>query len=102
MEGRILNADFELEGCQVKALDGGPKFQFNPSISFFVNLDDKEEIDRLWESFSEGGQPLMPLDENPFNPLYGWVQDKYGLTWQLILAEGPIDQKIVPSLMFVG
>jgi predicted 3-demethylubiquinone-9 3-methyltransferase (glyoxalase superfamily) len=102
MEGRVLNADFELEGYQFKALDGGPMFKFNPSISFFVNLNKKEEVDQLWEVLSNGGMPMMPLGEYPFSPWYGWIQDKYGLSWQLILNESLVDQKIIPSLLFVG
>lgn len=56
----------------------------------------------MWEVLSEGGQPLMPLNDYPFNPWYGWIQDKYGLSWQLILADGPVDQTIIPSLLFVS
>jgi predicted 3-demethylubiquinone-9 3-methyltransferase (glyoxalase superfamily) len=102
MQGKVLTAIFALEGFQFMALDGGPIFQFNPSVSFFVNCNTREEINQLWEELSEGGEALMPLDEYPFSPWYGWIQDQYGLSWQLILAAGAAETKIIPSLMFVG
>src|SRR5690625_3581162 len=91
------------------AINGGPLFQFNPSISFFVNFDPardkhaRENLDQLWEKLSQGGTPLMPLQEYPFSKRYGWIQDKYGLTWQLILTDPDGEERpfIVPSLMYV-
>ena len=79
-------------------------------MSFIINFDpsrDKnawENLDKLWEKLSQGGAALMPLDKYPFSERYGWLQDKYGLSWQLILSnpEGEERPFIVPSLMFVG
>lgn len=102
MEGQILTAIFELKGYQFMALDGGPLFQFNPSISFFVNLESKEEVSQFWDRLSQDGTSLMPLAEYPFSPWYGWIQDRFGVTWQLMLAEGPIENPIFPSMLFVG
>jgi predicted 3-demethylubiquinone-9 3-methyltransferase (glyoxalase superfamily) len=102
MQGQVLTAIFVLEEFQFMALDGGPLFEFNPSVSFFVNCESREEINSLWEKLSQGGEALMPLAEYPFNPWYGWIQDRYGLSWQLIQVEGGTEQKIVPSMMFVG
>ena len=101
---------FELAGQSFMAISAGPLFKFNPSVSFFVNFDpsrDKDarnNLDRMWEKLSEGGSALMPLDKYPFSEHYGWVQDKYGLTWQLILTnpEGEERPFIIPSLLFVG
>ncbi len=101
MEGKVLTAMFELEGFQFMALDGGPLFQFNPSVSFFINCESREEINALWEKLSQGGSALMPLAEYPFSPWYGWIQDRHGLSWQLILSEAGAEQKIVPSFLFV-
>src|SRR5690625_173239 len=101
-KGSVLTVMFDLEGHQFMALNGGPLFKPNPSISFFVNCETEAEVDYFWEKFSERGEALMPLDEYPFNKKYGWVQDKFGLSWQIFLAEDELDQKIVPSLMFVG
>jgi len=101
---------FELAGQSFMAISAGPLFKFNPSVSFFVNFDpsrDKnaqENIDILWDNLSQGGVALMPLQQYPFSQRYGWVQDKYGLSWQLILSnpEGEERPVIVPSLLFVG
>ena len=92
------------------AISAGPLFKFNPSVSFFVNFDPSRDqdarnnLDRMWERLSEGGTALMPLDKYPFSERFGWVQDKYGLSWQLILTDPEGEERpfIVPSLMFVG
>lgn len=101
---------FELAGQSFMAISAGPLFKFNPSVSFFVNFDPSRDqdarsnLDRMWERLSEGGTALMPLDKYPFSERFGWVQDKYGLSWQLILTnpEGEERPFIIPSLMFVG
>lgn len=98
--GSVMTVDFVLEGHHFTVLNGGPLFTLNPSISFFVHCGTEEEVDRLWAALSEDGEALMPLGEYPFNAKYGWIQDKFGLSWQILLAEDEPDQKIVPSLMF--
>jgi predicted 3-demethylubiquinone-9 3-methyltransferase (glyoxalase superfamily) len=102
MEGKVLTGVFELGGYQFMALDGGPQFQFNPSISFFVQCDSEAEIDRLYEHLSAGGAVLMPFQQYPFAEKYSWLQDRYGLSWQLFLGSPNAGQKITPALMFVG
>ena len=70
---------------------------------FQVKCQTKAEVDAIWEKLSEGGTILMELDEYPFSERYGWLQDKYGLSWQIIfVGESEIKQKITPMLMFVG
>jgi predicted 3-demethylubiquinone-9 3-methyltransferase (glyoxalase superfamily) len=101
---------FELSGQAFMAISAGPLFKFNPSVSFFVNFDasrDKnarEHLDRLWEKLSLGGMVLMPLQHYPFSERYGWIQDKYGLSWQLFLTNPKGEERplIVPSILFVG
>jgi predicted 3-demethylubiquinone-9 3-methyltransferase (glyoxalase superfamily) len=95
---------FELWGMKFMAISGGPLFKFNPSISFIVGCETVEEVNRFWEKLSENGTALMPLDAYPFSERYGWIQDKYGLSWQLIFTkpEGDERPRIVPSLLFVG
>lgn len=102
--GTVMTVEFTVEGFEFVALNGGPLFSFNPSISFFVNCDNKEEVDALWAKLSAGGEALMPLDKYPFSERYGWIKDKYGVTWQLIYGnpEGDWRPKIIPSLLFVG
>ena len=101
---------FELRGLPFMAMSAGPLFKFNPSISFMVNFDPskdknaRENIDEVWAKLSEGGKALMPLQEYPFSKRYGWVQDRYGLSWQLIYTDPEREDRpvIVPSLLFVG
>ncbi len=99
--GSVMTVDFELDGYAFTALNGGPAFKFNPSISFFANCRTTEEVDNLWNELEEGGSVLMPLQSYPFSERYGWLQDRYGLSWQISLAEG-WTASIIPSLMFVG
>lgn len=94
---------FDLAGQPFMAISAGPLFKFNPSVSFHVKCKTKDEVDALWEKLSQGGQVRMPLGSYPFSERYGWVEDRYGLSWQLIFAGGnEIEQKITPVLMFVG
>jgi len=81
-------------------LDGGPQFKVNPSISFFYNCGSETEVDARWKALSEGGTVLMPLDSYPFSRRYGWIADRFGVNWQLILPSAPPRQKVFPSLMF--
>lgn len=99
--GSVMTIDFQLDGFEFAAINGGPIFKFNPSISFFIVSKDEPEIDRLWKKFSDGGKILMELDKYDWSKKYGWVEDKFGLSWQLILADDNVKQKIVPSLLFV-
>lgn len=100
-EGTVLTATFEIEGQSFMALNGGPEFKLNPSISFFVHCQSEEEVTKLWDKLADGGNVLMPLDQYFFSKKYGWIQDKFGLSWQLMLAEGEVKQKVVPSWLFV-
>lgn len=101
---------FELAGYKFMSISAGPYFKLNPSISFMVNFDPshdkqaREHLDALWGKLSDGGKVLMELQEYPFSERYGWVQDKYGVSWQLILTDPKGDERpfIIPSLMFVG
>jgi predicted 3-demethylubiquinone-9 3-methyltransferase (glyoxalase superfamily) len=100
--GTVLTAHFELEGQQFMLLNGGPEFKLNPSISFMVHCDTADEVESLWNKLSVGGKALMPLDKYPFSDKYGWVADKYGVSWQLILPQQKAQQKVMPSMMFVN
>jgi predicted 3-demethylubiquinone-9 3-methyltransferase (glyoxalase superfamily) len=94
---------FVLADQPFMAISAGPLFAFNPSISFHIKLKTKDEVDAIWEQLSAGGKVLMPLDAYPFSERYGWIQDKYGLSWQVIYAgDSEIQQTIMPALMFVG
>jgi len=99
-EGSIMTVAFELDELVFSALNGGPIFTFNPSVSFAVACANEEEIDDLWAKLSPGGKVLMELKEYPFSKKFGWIQDKYGISWQLNIMES--SQKIIPYLAFVG
>lgn len=102
-KGSVMTVEFELVGQKFLALNGGPIFKFNPSISFFVGCKTEKEVDELWTELSERGKVLMPLEKYPFSEKYGWLQDKYGLSWQIMfVGNREIKQKIVPTLMFIG
>lgn len=98
--GDVLTVSFELDGQPFTGLNGGPMFRFNPAVSVFVNAESTAEVDRLFAALSEGGSVLMPLDTYPFSERFGWVADRFGLSWQINL--GPQPQKIAIALMFTG
>ncbi len=100
--GTVLTVSFELEGQQFMLMNGGPKDKLNPSISFFINCTTPEEVEDLWDKLSKDGKALMPLDKYPFSDKFGWVEDKYGVSWQLMLPREKVSQKVLPSLLFVN
>src|SRR5215467_4166 len=73
-KGSVMSVIFQLEGQEFFALNGGPHFKFTPAISLFVNCENQEEVDELWERLSAGGR----------KDRCGWLQDKYGLSWQIV------------------
>ncbi len=93
----------ELLGQELTLLNGGPLFKFTPAVSFLVASRSKDEVQAQWDRLSKGGRTLMEMGKYPFSELYGWTQDRYGLSWQLMYAdrEAPA-QRITPTLMFVG
>jgi predicted 3-demethylubiquinone-9 3-methyltransferase (glyoxalase superfamily) len=101
---------FNLNGHDFMAISAGPYFKVNPSISFILNFDPSQDsqaeahLKELWNKLIEGGTALMPLQEYPFSDQYGWVKDRFGVTWQLMLTdpEGEPRPFITPSLMFAG
>jgi predicted 3-demethylubiquinone-9 3-methyltransferase (glyoxalase superfamily) len=72
--GTVMGVEFQLEGQRFKALNGGPQFKFTPAISLFVDCETQQEVDELWEKLSAGGKQGR----------CGWLEDKYGLSWQII------------------
>jgi predicted 3-demethylubiquinone-9 3-methyltransferase (glyoxalase superfamily) len=94
---------FEVMGQPFMAISAGPLFKFNPSVSFMVACETREEVEAYWDKLADGGMALMELGEYPFSDKYGWMQDRYGLSWQLMfVGDQQIQQKITPSLLFVG
>ncbi|MCS6953999.1 MAG: VOC family protein [Bryobacterales bacterium] len=101
---------FRLNGQPFMAISGGPHFRFNPSVSFIVNFDPgrdpqaRERLDAAWGRFAEGGQVRMPLDRYPFSERYGWIEDRWGVSWQLILSNPDAEPRpfLTPALLFTG
>jgi predicted 3-demethylubiquinone-9 3-methyltransferase (glyoxalase superfamily) len=75
-KGSVMTVAFELEGQEFVALNGGPIFKFTEAISFVVNCESQEEVDKFWQKLSAGGQEIE----------CGWLKDKYGLSWQIVPA----------------
>lgn len=99
-KGTIMTVAFEIEGHDFTALNGGPVFQPSPAISFMVSCRTREKVDELWSKLSKEGEVLMEIGEYPYSERYGWVQDKFGISWQIMLYNDT--QIIAPCLMFPG
>jgi predicted 3-demethylubiquinone-9 3-methyltransferase (glyoxalase superfamily) len=101
--GGVLTVELELGGRRFTLLNGGPGFVPNPSVSFFVHADDAAAAGRTFAALGDRGRVLMPLDAYPWSERYGWVQDRFGVSWQVMAGrrEGA-RATIVPCLMFAG
>lgn len=86
--GQVVHSRFRLNGQLFMAMDSAVEqsFSFTPSISVFVTCPDADEVDRLYAGLSEGGSVMMGLDSYPFAKRYAWVQDRFGVSWQLMFA----------------
>lgn len=99
--GSVLTVEFEVAGQRMTALNGGPQFQPNPSVSMLLELESVAEVDRVFAALAEGGVVRMPLGEYPWSPRFGWVSDRYGMSWQVMVG-GAAGPKVVVTLLFVG
>ncbi len=81
-KGSVMTANFQLDGQEFIALNGGPLFKFTEAISFVVNCESQREIDEFWEKLSAGGQEVQ----------CGWLKDRFGLSWQIV-------PRILPQLL---
>ncbi len=108
--GKPLSAEFVLAGNPFVGINAGSEFSPTPANSTTVYFDSKEDpdakahMDQVWEKLSEGGSVLMPLQAYDYSEYYGWVQDKFGYSWQLMYLDANADKRtcMVPSLMFGG
>ncbi|MCX2678702.1 VOC family protein [Galbibacter sp. EGI 63066] len=99
----VQQAVFTLDGLQFCAFDAGPLFKFNPSISFFAVFETDAEVDTVWNRLIDGGQALMPLDSYDWSERYGWVTDRFGVSWQLMKGKlEDVGQRICPLVMYSG
>lgn len=97
---QVFIVTFSIAGLDFMAINGGPMYKPNQSISFFVHCETEEEVDSIWKNLSDGGTAIIPLDRYPFSEKYGWLQDRYGISWQISLSRRP--QSIAPTLLFCG
>ncbi|GAA1609547.1 VOC family protein [Leucobacter chromiireducens] len=118
--GEPLTVAVDVWGTRLVLINAGGEFRPNPALSLMLNFDPlffadagddaaqaaaaRAALERSWAALSAGGRVLMPLAEYPFSPCYGWVEDRYGVSWQLILTnpEGDPRPFVMPSLMFGG
>ena len=101
--GSVEMVSFELLNYEFQAISAGPYFTFNPSVSFMVECETIQEVDAYWDKLSPGGMALMELGAYPFSERFGWLQDQYGLSWQIIYSGSPgAKRRITPMILFVG
>ena len=103
-EGTAMNVEFHIGGQPMLALNGGPRFRPTPAVSYFLNFEERAALDHAWQTLCKGGQIRMPLDAYPWSPRYGWVEDRWGVSWQLALGEPAQTggQAMTPMLLFTG
>lgn len=100
--GNVDIVNFKLWGVDFSAISAGPIFKINPSVSFFVYCGSGSEIERLYTKLIDGGFALMQLAKYPWSEKYAWVQDKYGVSWQLDIGQINSAKKIVPAFLFAN
>ena len=99
----VQYASFALNWMQFYAFDAGPKFKFNHSISFYVVFETVEEVNAVWNKLADGGEVLMPIDIYDWSERYGWIKDRFGVSWQIAKhALKDVGQPVTPLIMFSG
>lgn len=108
--GKPLTVSVEIDGFRIQLINAGASYRPNPSLSFMMNFDPssdpdaRERIDDVWAKLADGGRVLMPLGEYPFSVRYGWVEDRFGVNWQLILTDPTGEPRpfVMPAFLFSG
>lgn len=108
--GKPLTVSVEIDGFRIQLINAGASYRPNPSLSFMVTFDPssdpdaRERIDDVWAKLADGGRVLMPLGEYPFSVRYGWVEDRFGVNWQLILTDPTGEPRpfVMPAFLFSG
>lgn len=98
--GEIQSVEFQVEGLRFIILNGGSLYKMTPSVSFIVYRTDAGQVDALAAQLADGGTVLVPVGDRPEGERYAWVQDKFGVSWQIMLADEPHDATI--ALLFSG
>lgn len=100
--GSVDIVNVELCGQPFTLMSAGPYFKFTPAISFMVAFKTAAEVDAVWHTLLAGGEVMMELGSYPFSEHFGWLKDRYGVSWQLIVDDEPAIRPITPTLMFTG
>lgn len=101
--GSVDVVNIEIFGHEIGLMSAGPAFQFTPAISFAISCTSAEEVDQYWNQLIEGGSTLMELAKYDFSERYGWLVDRFGLSWQLsFMGDQSSERSLTPTLMFVG
>ncbi len=98
--GALMTFDLKVQDHEFMLLNAGDTYKPNPTISYYINCKNAAEVDSIYAELSKGGKDLMPLDSYPFSERYAWIEDKFGVSWQIIMVDMP--QKVAPCLMFIG
>jgi predicted 3-demethylubiquinone-9 3-methyltransferase (glyoxalase superfamily) len=99
----VLTVGLTLGGQEFTALNGGPMFKINPSISFYTICETEAEADATWQKLLDRASVMMPFNKYPWSEKYGWLQDRFGVSWQITLGKiADIGQKFTPALMGGG
>ena len=98
--GKPMGVTIELAGVTFILFNGGSTYHPNPSISFYAMCETEDEVETLWNAFSKEGKVMMELNTYPWSEKYGWVEDKFGISWQIGLSRRP--SRIAPTLMYTG
>ncbi len=94
--------NIEVEGQTLMFLNGGPMFRPNLTLSLMMMCQSREEAESYYKALSENGKVMMPLDSYPWSDCYAWVEDQYGISWQIYFTEEAYRQKFSPVMMFTG
>lgn len=112
--GQALVVDVSVSGYQIRLINAGNEFRPTPAISFILTMDPlmfdggedeaRSRTKSIWEAFVDGGQVRMELGEYPFSKLYGWVEDRFGVNWQLMLSDPAGERRppVIPQFLFTG
>ena len=101
--GQVMVASYDILSYRLHGINAGPIFKPSPALSLVVQIEDRSEIERIWAGLSEGGTIMMPLDSYDWSGLYGWCNDRFGISWQITLPFGSdTDRPVTPMMMFTG
>ncbi len=102
--GSVMSAEVTLDGFVMVLINGGPVFRPTPAVSFYLAFEQPDALEQAWQRLLEGGTVMMPLDKYDWSPRYGWLADRYGVSWQLSMGSRDTvhGSPVVPSLLFTG